>query len=121
MQYALVFVGGGLGSLLRYGLSEILRPWAFLFPWATLLANALSCVLLGLVATLCLNGQLSQSHRLFFITGICGGFSTYSTFTNETFLLLQAGNITLGILNIMGNLILCLLCLILGFKIAGFM
>ena len=119
MNYLLVFIGGGIGSVLRFGISELLKPYSTTFPLATFLANVLSCVLLGAAAGLFTTQSISPQQRLLIITGICGGFSTFSTFTNETYLLFQAGNIFFGVLNILLSLILCFICLLLGLKMTS--
>ena len=118
MNYILVFLGGGIGSILRYGLSQGLKRFDFDFPIATLFANGLSCVLLGFTLGLFSNQNISEPQKLLLITGVCGGFSTFSTFTNETFLLAQNGNLFLAILNIFVNLLLCFVCLLVGMKLS---
>lgn len=114
MPFVWVFLGGGLGSLCRYGISRVLAPWQSIFPYATLAANALSCIVLGAFVAFTLKSQLNESLKLFAMVGFCGGFSTYSTFTNETWQLLEAGNLSLAALNILGNLFVCLACIGLG-------
>ncbi|MCO6490378.1 MAG: fluoride efflux transporter CrcB [Phaeodactylibacter sp.] len=114
--YLLVFVGGGLGSACRYGIAHWLARHHLAFPLATLLANALSCVLLGWLVGLSLRGQITDTCKFLLMTGFCGGFSTFSTFTNETFNLLQAGHPGLGLLNIGGSLLLCLACIYAGIR-----
>lgn len=111
-----VFIGGGLGSILRYAISLYFLPHKFTFPFATLIANGLSCIVLGFLSfVLHQNVNLfSPQLRLLAITGFCGGFSTYSTFTAETFSLLQNGDWTLAFFNIFGNLFLCLICILAG-------
>lgn len=116
MNYILVFLGGGIGSVLRYGLAQGLKRYAFDFPLATLLANGLSCILLGYTLSLFSNQHISEQQKLLLITGVCGGFSTFSTFTNETFLLAQNENLFLAIFNIFINLLLCFVCLLVGMK-----
>ncbi len=116
--FLLVFLGGGLGSLCRYGLVLLIQPWQSRFPWATLAANALACVVLGLVLGWQLQGQLTDRSRWLLATGFCGGFSTFSTFTAESWQLVQNGQMAFAILNVLGNLALCFLCLLLGLKIA---
>ncbi|MEL6636573.1 MAG: fluoride efflux transporter CrcB [Bacteroidota bacterium] len=117
--YLLVFIGGGLGSLCRFGIARLLHhfSWVSLFPWATFLANALSCVLLGsLVALLQKNGP-GATTKLLLITGFCGGFSTFSTFSNETFQLFQQGAVGYALLNVGGSLLVGLLGIFLGMKL----
>ena len=79
-----VFVGGGLGSAMRYGLGLIIRQTHFQIPWATLAANALGSLLIGLMlGGLVKNGTLSQQQSLFWATGFCGGLTTFSSFAFE--------------------------------------
>lgn len=116
-----VFLGGGLGSCVRYGLTQF-SQWAGVsqtFPWATLLANTLSCLVLGaLYALFARDVALNQAHnKLLFMTGFCGGFSTFSTFTLETFQLLTDGQIERALTNIFLNLGTCMLCLLLGMRL----
>ncbi len=117
MNYVVVGLGGAIGSILRFGLSQWLSPKDFVFPYATLLANVLSCFILGFSLSLFSKNFISEQQRLFLITGICGGFSTFSTFTNETYQLFQAGNFFLAMLNILFNMIICIFFLFLGFKL----
>jgi CrcB protein len=84
-----VFVGGGLGSLCRYGLSQWLSSASF--PWATLAANISACLVLGLVTGYSSRYSWPSAWKLLAATGFCGGFSTFSTFSSETFILAQEG------------------------------
>lgn len=118
IPYVLVFLGGGLGSICRYGIAHLLVAYKLNFPLATLMANLLSCLTLGLLVGLSLRGQVPDHYKFLLMTGFCGGFSTFSTFTNETFSLLQSGHIGLALLNIGGSLLLCLACIFLGIKLS---
>ena len=89
-----VFLGGGLGSLLRYAisLSSSYEHLSFLPPpRATLLTNMLSCIILGFFIGMNQQAILSDRSKLLFMTGFCGGFSTFSTFSSEIVQLLQSG------------------------------
>lgn len=81
-----VGAGGFIGSILRYLLSLVGQRLSFTFPHGTLWANLLGCLTLGVVTALATETEsISPSTRLFLATGICGGFTTMSTFTYETF------------------------------------
>jgi len=120
MQYLLVFVGGGMGSLLRYGIARGMASYEFTFPHATLVANILSCIVLGFFVAWSLKGGVSDELKLFFMVGFCGGFSTFSTFSNETFSLFQNQHHAYGFLNILGSIAVCLVAIYIGMKIAQF-
>lgn len=119
MNWLLVFIGGGLGSLVRYALSLGLKNWAFTFPFATLISNVLASFIIGVLTAMSLKGILSDEQRLLFATGFCGGFSTFSTFSNETLQLYQNGQLLLAALNIVISVILCLIGTFLGLKMIG--
>ncbi len=107
---ALVFLGGGLGSLVRYGISVAVRTnFKTAFPLATLCSNVLSCLLLALAVVL-LAGKfnVNPSLRLFLIVGFCGGFSTFSAFSYETVELMRSGNVTFAVLNVFISIAVCL-------------
>lgn len=83
MKLLLIFLGGGLGSLARYGLSLLNRPTE---PWGTLTANALSCFVLGMITAAYISKpQDNQAYRWLLATGFCGGFSTFSTYISESY------------------------------------
>ncbi|MEX1188469.1 MAG: CrcB family protein, partial [Bacteroidia bacterium] len=73
LTFAGIFIGGGLGSVLRFSLSLLMGKSNFSLPWATLSANVLSCIIMVLVMKLSESLQLSNSLRLMILTGFCGG------------------------------------------------
>ena len=89
------------------------------FPYATLVANVISCVILGILIGINIKGELASSYRLLLMTGFCGGFSTFSTFSGETYLLIQSGELGTAFANVMLSLIICIPCIFLGIKLAG--
>jgi len=117
-QLLLIFLGGGLGSLCRYGVGRLL-PYSSNFFYGTFAANALSGLVVGLVAGLALKNAISGDARLFFITGFCGGFSTFSTFSAETLQLIEAGNYFASINYIVWSILICILCIFLGMKLTA--
>lgn len=112
----LVFLGGGLGSLIRY----ILGRWVATlhthhFPLGTLTANILACFALGLMVGLADTRQLlSPAAKIFWTIGFCGGFSTFSTFSAETLSLVQSGFTGSGLLYVGLSLTLCLTATLAG-------
>ncbi len=94
MTYAVVALGGILGSLMRW-LVALALPMGDGLPWGTFLANASGCFAIGLYNTLAVPGGLLSAGprmRVFVMTGICGGYTTFSGFSLETFLLTSAGD-----------------------------
>jgi fluoride exporter len=117
MNFALVFLGGGLGSLMRYGISLIISRLEINFPLATLLSNVAACLLIGILTAATTKGNLSDAYRLLLATGFCGGFSTFSTFSNETLQLAQNGQLFTAFLNILLSFVLCLVATFVGLRV----
>ncbi|HFC00446.1 MAG TPA: fluoride efflux transporter CrcB [Phaeodactylibacter sp.] len=117
MNFLLVFIGGGLGSISRFGISVLLKNHGYTLPLATFFANAISCIVLGvLVGWTIKSGQASDIQKYMLITGFCGGFSTFSTFSNETFQLFQSGNVATAFGYVLLSLVVGLFCIYLGMK-----
>ncbi len=119
MNYLWVFIGGGFGSVCRYGIAKTLSTFSLDFPLATLITNVLSCIILGLLIGYQLRSGLNESWRLLLFVGFCGGFSTFSTFSMETLALFQNDQIAYALLNIAGSLLLCLFFIYLGIKLVS--
>lgn len=103
-----VFIGGGLGSLLRYGINQGVRIYIKTpLPLATLWANVVSCFVLGMAINLTQTKIVTHpSLKLFILTGFCGGLSTFSAFSFETIELMRTGNTVFAFANILLNITL---------------
>lgn len=96
-----VGAGGFIGSVFRYLITVWLQPKVVIgFPSGTFLVNIAGCFLIGLLIGMTLNKsfEMNEQTRYFLSTGICGGFTTFSAFSAETFLLLQRGETGIALL-----------------------
>ncbi|WP_435254359.1 fluoride efflux transporter CrcB [Tenacibaculum sp. A30] len=92
-QLLLVFIGGGIGSVLRYIIGKTLNSSQTGIPYGTFTANILGSLLIGIILGLAAKNQaLTQNHTLLLATGFCGGFTTFSTFAYENHIFLKAGD-----------------------------
>ena len=103
MNWLLVFLGGGLGATLRYGTVAISKKWwSTDFPLGTLISNVLACLILGITITLLRHKVTSaEQWNAFIVIGICGGYSTFSSFAKENLDLFDKGHYAIGVLNIL--------------------
>jgi len=89
----LVFLGGGFGSTLRYGLGKYLNSTVTGIPYGTFAANILGSLLIGIILGIAAkNDGISQNTMLLLATGFCGGFTTFSTFAYENHVFLKSGD-----------------------------
>jgi fluoride exporter len=115
---ALLFVGigGGLGSILRYVISVFVgRHIPIVFPIGTLLVNISGCFLIGVFYSIfARHGNYNPDWRLFLITGICGGYTTFSTFSYDGLVLLKQGANLSFMLYALGSVVIGLLATFAG-------
>jgi len=110
-----IFIGGGLGSLSRYGISILLRAYSLDFPLATLLVNIVGSFILGFTIALFWNkAHLHNTVKLAVTVGFCGGLTTFSTFSWETFDLIKNGEFTLAVIYALISVLTCILAISLG-------
>lgn len=116
-NFFLVGVGGGIGSMLRYGVQLLYNKN---FPAGTLLVNIAGSLLIGVAVGISLkNEAFAANWKLFIASGICGGFTTFSAFTLENILLLQQGKYLMAAFYIVLSMLLGLAAVLLGVKISG--
>jgi CrcB protein len=118
----LISTGGFIGSILRYLLSGYVQQLSkgLQFPFGTLAVNVVGCVLVGFLAELAdQRGFISDDTRGFLIVGLLGGFTTFSTFGNETMNLLRSGELWLAGDDIAGHILLSLIAVWFGYSAAA--
>jgi len=116
MNYLLVFIGGGLGSSLRHLINVVsIRSLGTAFPFHTFIINITGSTVMGLIAGyLAFKGEAAQSWRLFLMTGILGGYTTFSAFSLDAAVLYERGAIGLALLYVLGSVVLSILGLFAG-------
>lgn len=116
-SFLMVFLGSGIGGMMRWIVSRWLNGS---HPWGTLTANVIGCLMLGMInAWLSRRGVSYEPLRLLLVVGLCGGFTTFSTFINENFLLLQGCQAVQAIIYISLSIALGLGAVWLGYSIIG--
>ena len=111
----LVALGGAAGSVLRYLLSGLNTS----FPWGTFTVNVLGSLMIGLLVGLMSKGVLSPEMKLLLVTGLCGGFTTFSTFANESFGMMKAGDALQMALYVGASVVVGILAVWVGMLLSG--
>jgi CrcB protein len=116
VSYLLVFFGGGLGASLRHLINlTCARCIGIGFPWGTFIINITGSTVMGLIAGyLAFKGEASQPWRLFIMTGILGGYTTFSAFSLDTALLYERGELGLAAAYVLGSVVLSIAGLFAG-------
>jgi fluoride exporter len=120
--FLIVMTGGAFGTLARYIVSVLALPISCELPCGTLLINVSGSFIIGLFGTLTLaHGRypVSENVRLFVMIGLCGGYTTFSSFSLQTLDLLRGGAIVRAAINIGASVILCIVAVALGHSLAA--
>lgn len=119
MNYLIIALGGGIGSALRYAVSKFVQDSTNgAFPYHTFAVNIVGCLLIGLFYGLAARGHLgNNATTLLLTTGLCGGFTTFSTFCNENIALLRGDNAFVALAYVASSVFCGLLAVALGYLI----
>jgi CrcB protein len=120
-NYIVVFLGAGIGGMIRYWGSAFTHKFLSTnFPYGTLFVNMLGSFLIGIfMYYLDANELISVETRIFLTTGLCGGLTTFSTFSFETINFLKEREFLFAGLNIISNIIITLLALFVAYKLSN--
>lgn len=120
IKFIVIFLGGGLGSAMRYGVQTLMheRIVTYGFLWATFAVNIIGSFLIGLFYALSAKFNWTAELRLFLTAGLCGGFTTFSTFSNDNLELLNQGHAILCLIYILLSVLTGLLACYAGSRLA---
>jgi CrcB protein len=115
-----VAVGGALGAVSRYGLDRVIEQRSeSSFPWSTFVINVTGCLLVGfLIAALVDRRSAPEWVRAGLVVGFCGGYTTFSTFGQETLDLIEADEVVLAVLNVCASVVVGVLAVLAGARLA---
>lgn len=122
MSYLWIALGGAIGSMARYAGTNIVAGWlGGHFPWGTLFINVLGSFVIGFFSALTGPGGkvfVSNDVRLFVMVGICGGYTTFSSFSLQTLDLMHDGHYLRAGFNVVGSVLACLIAVWIGYLAA---
>ena len=119
-SFILVFLGGGLGSGLRYLVAIAMNQYSKVLPFGTFTVNMIGCLLIGLVLGYAQKeNTLTSNQTLLLATGFCGGFTTFSAFANENLELIKNGEIFNFSVYTIGSMLIGILAVFIGFYLAN--
>ena len=112
-----VALGGALGSVCRYLVSRMIVTS---FPWGTFTVNVIGSLLIGLLVGLTAKSIVSPEMKLLLVTGFCGGFTTFSTFANESFAMIKAGDMMMTALYVAASVIAGIVAVWIGMNVSEY-
>jgi CrcB protein len=116
LNYVMVAIGGAVGSVVRFWISTLLaKRFTETFPIGTLAVNVSGSFIIGVLAALAKSEAFSSSTRAFLMVGVCGGYTTFSSFSLQSLQLLQNGNYYYAGLNTVLSFVLCMIAVWLGY------
>lgn len=117
MNAILIFLGGGLGAVLRHGVNRAaLAIWSAGFPAGTIIVNVVGSLVMGIfIGLFAAHSGINQSARIFLTTGLLGGFTTFSTFSLDALTLYERGQVGLALGYVAASVILSLAAIAVGF------
>ena len=121
--FLFIVIGGAIGTLARYLISVAALPFSQNLPWGTIWINIIGSFVIGLFGTLTLaHGRfpVSENARLFVMVGLCGGFTTFSSFSLQTLDLMRSGATVRAAINVIASVVLCLAAVAAGHLIAAY-
>ena len=119
-SFLLVFLGGGLGSGLRYLVTITMNQYSKVLPFGTFTVNMLGCLLIGLILGYAQKeNTLTSNQTLLLATGFCGGFTTFSAFTNENLELIKNGELFNFSVYTIGSVLIGILAVFIGFYLTN--
>ena len=119
-SFLLVFLGGGLGSGLRYLVTITMNQYSKVLPFGTFTVNMLGCLLIGLIlGYVQRENTLTSNQTLLLATGFCGGFTTFSAFANENLELIKNGELFNFSVYTIGSVLIGILAVFIGFYLTN--